>query len=511
MNYKLKAEKYKQKYLNLKKYQLIGGGLNLDELLKHGLTKEEIKLLKIIQDDSEDPLTLKQIYILLGKEMHTDGGGGGGNIGQNHLKITDYTLTTQNNNGVEEGYGQYGSQYKTRNNCLFISLKNILQHTKIAPGITVEELRTIGGLSYINNYNNLWDSLNITHALALHRICIYFNIRVSVIASTTSGNKQIIGDSTMEIPMPIYDYFPKEYAEQDITFKYKIPHHTTDPIDVYIAQLGLHFEAVNTINLGDKVEYNINLIGKRSVIDHSIITQEVEQLKGSATQLQHKMAAKASQFVESELAKAIKESIKNAEIAAKLHEASQNKVEHEPEMVAALAESMATLAESTDAQDPGMVAALAESTEDAQDTEQMAAALAESRDAAAFTESTDAEERKQIAAAIAESAEPDKQIANANDDIYEGIKMRPFIQSYYDNLINNNLNENEVQFHNLIELYNDLKLKLKTNNNLIIKEKGIMYNLIGVKSVELIRLDKENESLNSTLTNLLIPSINGFK
>jgi hypothetical protein len=283
IDYKLKAQKYKIKYLNLKK-KFIGGKIDdekFDELLAKGFTIEQIFFIKSIEDDSKRDLTDDEIYFFANKKVSDEKVLSNG---LNGLPLTNLSLTTIHNTGNYETY---------YNQCFFISLVDILTRTGIAPGITVKQLRLIGGLNPIPD-NRMWDSLYDFNRDALIRICTYFNIEVRILSSTYGDDKHVRGERTREYPIPIQDfpYRPNPMPDD----------RRQEPLCVYIAHMGLHFEAVEHIMGAGIRIYNL-LDPQHRVrhpsIDFSAISFQLEEIeKQNQERLDHEFAESLSRRVD---------------------------------------------------------------------------------------------------------------------------------------------------------------------------------------------------------------------
>jgi len=223
-NYKLKAEKYKIKYLNLKK-DLIGGLIDKKkegELIKKGIDLDTIELLKNIESINGE-LSDEQIESMTGqKKQH----------GVFRLPRTGFNVRTIHNPG-------------TNNTCMYLSLRDILMRVGIVKDISVEQLRSIGGLYPIPD-GSMWDNSREDHREALQRISNFFNIRILLHVTSHGYNKEILGHIVDHNILPDAD----EY--------HPLVNHAQPPLDVHIASMGIHFEAIERIiHEGGDIYYDI--------------------------------------------------------------------------------------------------------------------------------------------------------------------------------------------------------------------------------------------------------------
>lgn len=263
IDYEAKAQKYKLKYLNLKKkYILIGGVINSEKvqiLLKEGFTIEQIKLLQEIESSGIE-LTDEQIYSYTGRVMIKKVLNWG-------LPTTNLRLSTiPNTGGDTQSNSRAGRPFHDQ--CFYISLVDILNRTQIAPGITVEDVRAIGGLTALPD-NQMWDSNEERYRVALTRICTYFNIEVRILSSTYGIDKRVRGEQSEQYEIPIGDY---PYQPDHV-----IPG-AAQPLTVYIAHIGIHFEAVENIrDSSGRLMYNLIPRPNRT-IDLTATRMEVQQI-----------------------------------------------------------------------------------------------------------------------------------------------------------------------------------------------------------------------------------------
>lgn len=184
--------------------------------------------------------------------------------------ISSLILTTIHNGGGNTLDNSIDNIY-FRNQCFYISIVNILRRTGIAPNVTVQHLRYIGGLDPMQN-NQMWDSNQEMYRNALTRICTYFNIEVRILSSTMGTTKYVSGDASMLHPIPISD-FPYGPTQRDPG--------SPPPVEVYIAHSVIHFEAVQMIMDSDGViMYDLDELTTRVIheIDIEGVTKIIRQL-----------------------------------------------------------------------------------------------------------------------------------------------------------------------------------------------------------------------------------------
>jgi uncharacterized coiled-coil protein SlyX len=237
IDYKSKALKYKFKYLSLKsKNILVGGKINdaiKKELSKKGFTEEEITFLESIEMTNGIELSDDQMFEFFNKSK--DG---------LLLDLPNITLETISNGGSALGIN--GIVYY--NQCFYMSLVDILTNTGIAPGITVEKLREIGNLDPKPD-DQMWDNEKFADRQAIEHICDYFNIELRIINSTSNKPRKVKYGNVLldgcKIPLGSWIKGDKKPDKK--------------PEIVYIAHMGMHFEAVKTIKIDSNRKYEYEL------------------------------------------------------------------------------------------------------------------------------------------------------------------------------------------------------------------------------------------------------------
>jgi hypothetical protein len=213
---------------------------------------DEIEFLQSIETSTSINLTDDQMYEFCNKQK------------LDQAPLPNITLNTISNGG--NGSGIYGDYY---NQCFYISLVGILKNTGIAQDITVEELRRIGNLKVAPD-NQMWDNDKLADRNAIDYICNYFYIEVRFINSTSDIPRRVKHGSVLlpgcKIPLG-------SWVKAD-----QIQGIHKQPLEVYIAHMGAHFEAVDQIILDDEIIYKLEKVdGRNKNIETDHISQFLEK------------------------------------------------------------------------------------------------------------------------------------------------------------------------------------------------------------------------------------------